>query len=406
MLLVGERSRRYGIGELADAVSFFADGKKSGYVRITEEKDDLIDYYLIFLEGTKVASVTEGKKVKEYGKVALQTFEGEHREGVVETYLASKKAIDIFYETSPQAFFAEMKKEKEPTPSRKGAFFKIAGAEIRTVATTKQMSMEKIDFSFIKKEIQNLCGCVRFVCEIDGAFEEGCIVRGGGNILAFFEDEEMLYGQKALIRIMLMFGAKGVADIHTIEKAQIEELASFFSASRIDDLSSGESSEEFRREKLRRQATSLLGLRLGRLVLESPFSGIFSLDIFLRTLEEKVLSGYLWLEVPRCMGLLYCENGLSKASLLFDGDFKYGRKALDMIFELSGEGSLKFFHTPISPIKEKSALFQLSREEESDILLKKVANEMGQEMIKEIKGAQKFKKMFAEKRGGGSDGVS
>jgi len=406
MLLAGERSRRYGIGELADAVNFFADGKKSGYVRITEEKDGLIDYYLIFLEGTQVASVTEGKKVKEYGKVALQTFKGEHREGVVETYLASRKAIETFHEASPQAFFVEMKKEKEHVSLKKGAFFKIAEAEIKTVSTTKQISTEKFDFSILKKEILNLCGCVRFVCEVEGALEEGCIVHGGGNILAFFEDEEMLYGQKALIRIMLMLGAKGVADIHTVEKSQIEELASLFSASRIEDLSSGESSEEFRREKLRKQATNLLGLRLGRLVLESPFSGAFSLDIFLRTLEEKTLSGYLWLEVPPRMGLLYCENGLSRASLLFDGTYTYGRKALDMIFDLSGEGSLKFYHTPISQIKEKSALFQLSKEEESEILLRKVAHEMGQEMMKEIKGAQKFKKMFAEKRGGESDGVS
>ncbi|MFQ6088106.1 MAG: hypothetical protein ACE5K0_04315 [Candidatus Methanofastidiosia archaeon] len=397
------------------------DPSFTGYVRVTTDDGGLNDYFLL---------MKRGKVLRGYAELASgESFSGEKVskrvrtlscEAIVEWYQLPKKTFEIFLEEFDATELKAPSKKRKKSPPQRGKIFRIANLEIPYETPERvELSSTNLENLIQTLERRNFTGYLRITAERVFEISEACIFFDSKPKACLCENSQgTRFGDEAMLDVFMLFfdksePSKGIIDVCNLEREVLDEILFKVTASQLAK-SPKEilSSRESQNKKMRMKAIGNLGISEGKLVFKSPTNSAFSFEVLLRSAEDKHLDGYLWVNFENNWGLIFLDGGELRAALFLNEDTFYGEEALNKVYQTSGiEGMIEVYKVPpvnVKKVSNKKAFLSFDKELSRDLLLKKISSEMGEEFVKDIKRAKRFRREWKEKKNflGGESGLS
>ena len=194
----------------------------SGYIRITEDKEGINDYYLFFDRGNIIGAYAEfehGESIKgeEARKVAMNV-----ENGIQIVYYLGSRILNFLIEN-------EYPEVSIPIKSfDKNQVFIIAGVRI-PLGEKKLVTIEEDCVNMISNlKNSGFTGYMRVIRETEGKVEDGVIVflQGVPKIALLEHDGKTYKGDKAVEELLKKSCSKSTIEVWKLDKDQIEELLS------------------------------------------------------------------------------------------------------------------------------------------------------------------------------------
>jgi hypothetical protein len=393
---------------MADVVREIENKGITGYLRFTTEKEDLLDFYIFFLDGCVVGAYKESGDTQVFGDEAYNGAFFPFENGLIDVRELEEKVVSLIMGNYPEAKVSsteipeipEKKEIPEDIPFLRIASMKVPHGELLDF----QLSVDVTDFWELLDDMEQrkFTGYFRVFAEEDETPRDGCVFFAKGKAMgALYESlPEIWYGDEALFKILFTFSLKrGVIDFHELTPDYLEIVLDY-PALHL----SGTPQEVFHRieeEELEaiQKARSYFGIPEGEQVLSSQVKELAALEILLRTLKDRELDGYLVLSSQRGAGILIVQSGSPRAAFHHSSKTKLqAGKALEAFMDqIQEETNVKIF--TLSPEDVEKAL---GREEasikESDSVSEAIVHELGEDLFVEIRQAHQFKKQFQKRR--------
>lgn len=393
---------------LADAVNKASQEKITGYIRLTAEKDDLIDFYLLMVEGEILGVFSETPEEQFFGDTAYQNAFVPYESGLIDVRVLEEEVVSLLVGNYPDAKVSTseipliQKKKELPEDVR---LLRIANMKIPYGELLEfHLSVDVTDFWELLEEMErrSFSGYFRVFAEEDESSRDGCVFFSGGKARgAVYESGvEIKYGDDALFKVLFTFSLeKGVVDFHRLESEYLEIVLDHPAL----DLS-GTPQEVFHsieEEELEaiRKARSYFGIPEGEQVISSQVRELAAFEILLRTLKDRGIDGYLVLSSHTGAGILIVQEGLPRAALYLSdhGELTAGQALEAFLDQIQEETSVKIFALPAEDV-----LIALGHKEASirasDSVSEAIVHELGEDFFVEISQAHRFKEEFEKRR--------
>lgn len=393
---------------LADIVKKTTEEKKTGYIRFTAEKKDLIDFYLFFLNGEMVGAFSDTAEEQIFGDAAYNKAFLFYDRGLIDVREIDESVVSLLMENYPEAKVStstipEVPEEKKiPEDIR---FLRIANTKVPYGNLLEfQLSVDVTDFWELLEDMErrSFSGYFRAFAEEDESPRDGCIffLKGSAKGALYESGAEVKYGDEALFKVLFTFSLeKGVIDFHSLENSLLEivlERPALGLSGTPQEVFHHIEEEELQAIK---KARSYFGIPEGERVVSSQVRGLAAFEILLRTLKDRTLDGYVVLSSRAGAGILIVQSGRPRAAFyLSEGtEFTAGR-ALEAFFDqIQEETSVKIF--TISPEEVQQALGHKEASiKTSDSVSDAIVKELGDDFFVEIREAHRFKQEFRKKR--------
>ena len=396
--------------QLADIVKKVAEEKITGYIRLTTEKEDLIDFYLLISKGEVLAAFSETPQEQLFGDLAYRNAFFPYDKGLLDVRALDEEVISLLVGNYPEAHVStsqipEIPRKKEiPEDAR---FLRIANMKVPYGSLLEfHLSVDVTDFWELLDEMErrSFSGYFRVFAEEDSTSRDGCVFFSKGKARgALYESgSEIKYGNEALFKVLFTFSLeKGVIDFHELQADYLEIVLDHPALAL-----SGTPQEVFHRieeEELEaiRKVRSYFGIPEGEQVITSQVRELAAFEILLRTLKDRVLDGYLVLSSHIGAGILIVQTGIPRAAfhLSKDGELTAGRALEAFLDQIQEETSVKIFTLPAEDVQNA-----LGHEEasigSSDSVSEALVHELGEDFFVEIRQAHRFKEEFEKRRKG------
>lgn len=393
---------------LADIVKKAAQDSVTGYIRLTVEKEDLIDFYIFLVNGDVIGAFSETMKEQSFGDKAYNDAFFPFDKGLIDLRTLEETVVNLLVGNYPEIVVSTSEipeipvKEELPEDT---VFLIIANMKIpKGELLDFRLSVDVTNFWELLDDMEQrpFTGYFRVFAEEDEAPRDGCVFFSKGKAKgALYESvSEIKYGDEALFKILFLFSLeRGVIDFHVLKPLYLRTVFQYSAL-----LLSGTPQEVFHRieeEELEaiQKARSYFDIPEGDLAISSQVRELAALEILLRTLKDRTLEGYLVLSSRRGAGILIVQEGLPRAAFYQSGDKElHAGKALEAFMDqIQEETNVKIF--ALSPEEVQKAL---SHEEASikatDSVSEAIVQELGEDLFLEIREAHRFKAEFEKRR--------
>jgi len=394
--------------QLAKIVEKATQEKTTGYIRLTAEEKDLIDFYIFFLKGEMVGAYSETLEKQVFGDTAYNNAFFPFDRGLIDLRALEEGVISLLIGNYPEAKVStsgipEVPEKKEIPEDLK--FLRIANMKVPYgVPLEFQLSVNVTDFWELLEDMErrSFSGYFRVFAEEDESPRDGCIFFSEGKARGsiYESGSEVKYGDEALFKVLFTFSLeKGVIDFHELESAHLDMVLEHPTVSL-----SGTPQEVFHHieeEELQaiKKARSYFGIPEGEQVVSSQVRGLAAFEILLRTLKDRTLEGYVVLSSHAGAGILIVQSGRPSAALYLSegGEFTAGRALEAFMDQIQEETSVKIF--ALSPEEVQQALgHEEASIKSSDSVSEAIVQELGEDFFVEIREAHRFKEEFRKKR--------
>ncbi|MBU7031645.1 MAG: DUF2226 domain-containing protein [Theionarchaea archaeon] len=406
----GKKLAIYRLSEkcLSDVLTEVSQKKNTGYLRLTAEKEDLVDFYLFLLDGGVVAAFSETSQNQYFGEEAYNTAFLPYKRGLMDVRELDASMVTLIVNNYPEARVKDSTipevPEKEQVPEEYKVL-RIANMKIPYgIALNFHLSVDTTGFWELLEDMEerSFSGYFRIFAEEDDTPRDGCVFffEGKARASIYESGSEVKYGDEALFKVLFTFSLeKGVIDFH---KLTPEYMSAVLEHPAL--LLSGTPQEVFHRieeEELEaiQKTRSYFGISEGDLVISSQVRELAAFEILLRTLQDKKIDGYLVLSSHEGAGILIVEGGTPRAALhLSDNGEMTASQALEAFLDqIQEETNVKIFK--LTPQEIKKAL---NHEETyikvSDSVSEAIVHELGEDFFMEICEAHRFKEEFDKRR--------
>ncbi|MGC1122385.1 MAG: DUF2226 domain-containing protein [Candidatus Methanofastidiosia archaeon] len=393
---------------LADIVKKAAQEKVTGYIRLTTEKEDLVDFYIFLLKGDVVGGYSESGKEQVFGDTAYNSAFYPFDKGLIDLRSLEESVVSLLVGNYPDMIVSTSaipdipEKEDMPEDTR---YLVIANTKIPQGDTLDfQLAVHVTDFWELLDDLEQraLTGYFRVFAEEDEASRDGCVFFSKGKAVgALYESAtELKYGDEALFKILFIFSLeKGIIDFHELKSAFLKTVLKY-SALRL----SGTPQEVFHRieeEELEAitRVRSYFGIPEGDQVISTHVRELAALEILLRTLKDREIEGYLVLSSHRGAGIMIVQGGLPRAAFYQSGDSELqAGKALEAFMDqIQEETNVKIFTLSHEEV-EKALDRKEASIRDSDSVSEAIVHELGEDLFIEIREAHRFKAEFERRR--------
>jgi hypothetical protein len=406
----GKKLATYRLSEksLSDVVEQTTQEKITGCIRFTTEKEELIDYYIFFLNGEVVAAYSETSHSQVFGDKAYNSAFFPYQQGIMDVRELDSSMVTLLINNYPEARVKNTSIPEIPEEDRISEdmrMLRIANMKVPFGdALEFHLSVDSTDFWELLEDMEkkSFRGYFRVFAEEDSTIRDGCVFFSQGKARAsvYESGSEVKYGDEALFKILFTFSLeKGVIDFHKLTPKLM-----FTVLKHPALLLSGTPQEVFHRieeEELEaiQKARSYFGIPEGELVISSQVKELAAFEILLRTLKDKKIDGYLVLSSHDGAGILIVEGGIPRAALhLSDRKEITASQALEAFLDqIQEETNVKIF--TLAPEEIQRAL---NHEETyitvSDSVSEAIVHELGEDFFVEICEAHRFKEEFEKRR--------
>jgi hypothetical protein len=406
----GKKLASYRLSEksLSDVIQETSQKKNTGFIRLTAEKEDLIDFYLFLLDGAVVAAYSETSQNQLFGDEAYSTAFSPYRRGLIDVRELDSSMVTLLVDNYPEArvknsTIPDIPEEKQVPEDSK--VLRIANMKIPYgTALDFHLSVDTTGFWDLLEDMEerSFSGYFRIFAEEDDTPRDGCVffLKGKARASVYESGSEVKYGDEALFKVLFTFSLeKGVIDFH--------KLTTKFMSAVLEHpalLLSGTPQEVFHRieeEELEaiQKARSYFGIPEGELVISSQVRELAAFEILLRTLKDKKIDGCLVLSSHEGAGILIVEGGTPRAALHLseNGEITASRALEAFLDQIQEETNVKIF--TLTPEEIKKAM---NHEETyikiSDSVSEAIIHELGEDFFMEICEAHRFKEEFERRR--------
>jgi hypothetical protein len=393
---------------LADIIKKVAQDTVTGYIRLTAEKEDLLDFYIFLLNGDVIGAFSETMKEQSFGDKAYNDAFFPFEKGLIDVRALEETVVSLLVGNYPEVVVSTSEipeiPEKEELPEDT-AFLIIANMKIpKGDLLDFQLSVDVTDFWELLDDIEQraFTGYYRVFAEEDETPRDGCVFFSGGKAKgALYESvTEIKYGDEALFKILFIFSLeRGVIDFHALKPLFVKTVFQYSAL-----LLSGTPQEVFHsieEEELVaiQKARSYFGISEGDLVISSQVRELAALEILLRTLKDRTLDGYLVLSSRRGAGILIVQEGLPRAAFYQSGDKElHAGKALEAFMDqIQEETNVKIFTLPPEEV-QKALGHEEAAIKATDSVSEAIVQELGEGLFLEIREAHRFKAEFEKRR--------
>ncbi|MBU7014796.1 MAG: DUF2226 domain-containing protein [Theionarchaea archaeon] len=393
---------------LADIVKRAAQEKVTGYIRVTTEKEELVDFYIFLLRGDVVGGYSESGKEQVFGDPAYTGAFYPFDKGLVDVRGLGESVVSLLAGNYPEMAVSTStipdipEEERVPEDTR---YLVIANMRIpQGDLLDFQLAVHVTDFWELLDDLEQraLTGYFRIFAEEDEAPRDGCVFFSGGKAVgALYESAaELKYGDEALFKILFIFSLeKGIIDFHELKPIYLKTVLKY-SALKL----SGTPQEVFHRieeEELEAitKVRSYFGIPEGDQVISTHVRELAALEILLRTLKDRGIEGYLVLSSHRGAGIMIVQGGLPRAAFHQSGDRELqAGKALEAFMDqIQEETNVKIFTLSREEV-EKALNRKEASIRDSDSVSEAIVHELGEDLFIEIKEAHRFKAEFERRR--------
>ncbi len=392
---------------MAEIVKKTAQRGTTGYIRLTAEKEDLIDFYLLFLRGKMIAAFSETPKAQFLGDEAYKNAFLPYDRGLIDVRALEEEVVSLLAENYPDARVSTLAIPQIPEKKKimeDARVLRIAGMKIPYGGLLEfHLSVDVTDFWELLDDMEqrSFLGYFRVFAE-EHEIRDGCIFFSEGKARgALYESgSEIKYGDEALFKILFTFSLKrGVVDFHELDPVYLDAVLE-----RPVLALSGTPQEVFHcieEEEMEaiRKARSYFGIPEGEQVISTQVRELAAFEILLRTLKDRTLDGYVVLSSHAGAGILIVESGLPRAAfhLSRNRELTAGRALEAFLDQIQEETSVKIFTLSADDVKKA-----LGREEASikvsDSVSEAIVQELGEDFFVEIREAHRFKEEFERRR--------
>ncbi|MBU7017198.1 MAG: DUF2226 domain-containing protein [Theionarchaea archaeon] len=395
---------------LAEIVKKATEKEITGYIRLTTEKEDLIDFYLLLLKGGVVAAFSETPHQEFFGDIAFVNAFAPFEKGLVDLRELDKEVVSLLVGNYPEARVStsdipEIPEKREISEDTR--ILRIANTRVPNGDLLEfHLSVGVTDFWELLEEMErrSFSGYFRVFAEEDDASRDGCVFFSQGKAKgALYESgSEVRYGDEALFKVLFTFSLeKGVIDFHALVPNHLEIVLDHPALTL-----SGTPQEVFHHieeDELEaiKKARSYFDISEGEQVISSQVRELAAFEILLRTLKDRALDGYLVLSSHAGAGILIVEAGIPRAAFYLskDGELTAGRALEAFMDQIQEETSVKIFTLSAEDVQKA-----LGQEEASigasDSVSEALVHELGEDFFVEIRQAHRFKEEFEKRRKG------
>lgn len=392
---------------LADIVKKAAQERVTGYIRLTTEKEDLVDFYIFLLKGDVVGGYSESGKEQVFGDTAYNSAFYPFDRGLIDLRSLEESVVSLLVGNYPDMAVSTSTipdiPKKEDMPDTR--YLVIANMKIPQGDTLDfQLAVHVTDFWELLEDMEQraFSGYFRVFAEEDEASRDGCVFFSKGKAVgALYESvTELKYGDEALFKILFIFSLeKGIIDFHELKPIFLKTVLKY-SALGL----SGTPQEVFHRieeEELEAitKVRSYFGIPEGDQVISTHVRELAALEILLRTLKDREIQGYLVLSSHRGAGIMIVQGGLPRAAFYQSGDSELqAGKALEAFMDqIQEETNVKIFTLPHEEV-EKALDRKEASIKDSDSVSEAIVHELGEDLFIEIREAHRFKAEFEKRR--------
>jgi len=393
---------------LAEIVEKTAQKGMTGYIRFTAEKEDLVDFYLLFLKGKVVGAFSETGEEQLFGDKAYKNAFFPYDKGLMDVRELEEEVVSLLISNYPDAkvstseipHIPEKKELPEDTKLLRIANMKIPYGTLLEF----HLAVDVTDFWELvdDMELRSFTGYFRVFAEEDGTSRDGCILFSDGKVKgALYESgAEVKYGDEALFKILFTFSLeKGVIDFHELEPEYFEIVLDHPALTLTG--TPQEVYHHIEEEELEaiKMARSYFGIPEGEQVISSQVRELAAFEILLRTLKDRALDGYLVLSSHTGAGILIVESGFPRAAFYQsrNTELTAGRALEAFLDHIREETSVKIFALPAEDI-QKALGHEEASIKASDSVSEALVHELGEDFFVEICEAHRFKEEFEKRR--------